>query len=331
MNQNAVAMRQWLAAGMAGLMCCASGTVFAQAQSYPAKPVRVIVAFAAGGFADRTARLITQKLGERLGQPFVVDNRGGAGGNIAAKNVADAPPDGYSLLVHTAAMSINVSLYKDIGFDLERDLVPVAMTGSAPGLFTVSASHPANNLQDLIRLAKSSGKPLAYATAGVGTSSHLAAEYLFNNLAGVPANHIPFKGGAPATTAVLGGQVELLSASMGGALAFIKQGKMKALAVSSLTRIDDLPNVPTVSEQGFPGFEERSWVAFFAPAKTPSSIVQKLNTEINRILAMPDVKSTLVSQGTEVEALSQPAFADKLKKEIAMWQKIVKTTGAKVE
>jgi tripartite-type tricarboxylate transporter receptor subunit TctC len=301
------------------------------AQTYPAKPVRVIVAFASGGFADRVARLISQKLSERLGQPMVVDNRGGAGGNIAAKNVADAAPDGYTLLVHTAALAINASLYKDLGFDVERDLLPVAMTGSAPGLFTVSASHPANTLQDLFKIAKSSGKPIAYATAGVGTSSHLAAEYLFVTLAGVPANHIPFKGGAPATTAVLGGQVELLSASIGGTIAFIKQGKMKGLAVSSLTRLADFPNIPTVVEAGFPGFEERSWVAFFAPAKTPGDIAQKLNGEINQMLGTPEVRSTLASQGTEVQVLSQPEFASKLRQEITMWRKIVQATGAKPE
>ena len=299
--------------------------------AYPSKPVRVIVAFAAGGFADRTARLLGQKLGERLGQPFVMDNRGGAGGNIATRNVAESPPDGYTLLVHTAAVSINVSLYKDAGFDLEKDLVPVAMTGSAPGLFTVSASNPANSLRELIAAAKASGKPLAYATAGVGTSSHLAAEYLFATLAGVPSNHIPFKGGAPATTAVLGGQVELLSASMGGALPFIKQGKMKALAISSLTRVDELPNVPTVSESGFPGFEERSWVAFFAPVKTPAAVVSRLNEEINRILAIAEVRATLISQGTEVTPLSQQAFAEKVSREIALWRKIVDVTGAKPE
>lgn len=312
------------------LLALFAGAAAAQS-AYPVKPVRVIVAFAAGGFADRTARMVGQKLGERLGQPFVMDNRGGAGGNIAARNVAEAPPDGYTLLVHTAAVSINVSLYKDAGFDLEKDLVPVAMTGSAPGLFTVSASHPANNLRELIQSAKAQGKPLAYATAGVGTSSHLAAEYLFITLAGVPANHIPFKGGSPATTAVLGGQVELLSASLGGALPFIKQGKLKALAVSSLTRIEELPTVPTVSESGFPGFEERSWVAFFAPAKTSALIVDRLNGEINRILAIPEVKATLISQGTEVNVLSQQAFAEKVSSEIAMWRKIVNVTGAKPE
>lgn len=313
-----------------GILAFSAHAALAQV-SYPAKPVKVIVAFAAGGFADRTARLVGQKLAERLGQPFVMDNRGGAGGNIAARNTVDAPPDGYTLLVHTAALSINVSLYKDIGFDLEKDLIPVAMTGSAPGLFTVSAGHAANNLRELIQGAKAQGKPLAYATAGVGTSSHLAAEYLFNTLAGVPANHIPFKGGAPATTAVLGGQVELLSASLGGALPFIKQGKMKALAVSSLTRLEDMPNVPTVAESGFPGFEERSWVAFFAPAKTPAPIVGRLNEEINRILAMADVRSTLISQGTEVTPLSQQAFAAKVSSEVALWKKIVAITGAKPE
>ena len=307
-----------------------AGTSSAQVP-YPVKPVRVIVAFAAGGFADSTARPIAQKLGERLGQPFVLDNRGGAGGNIAARSVAEASPDGYTLLVHTAAASINVSLYKDSGFNLEKDLVPVAMTGSSPGLFTVSVTHPANNLRELFQSIKAQGKPLAFATAGVGTSSHLAAEYLFLTLAAIPANHIPFKGGAPATTAVLGGQVELLSASLPGSLPFIKQGKMKALAVSSLTRVSELPNIPTVVESGFPGFEERSWVAFFAPAKTPALIVSRLNEEINRILDIPEIRANLTSQGTEVTPISQQAFADKLVSEIAMWRKIVSVTGAKAD
>ncbi|MFM9970914.1 MAG: tripartite tricarboxylate transporter substrate binding protein [Burkholderiales bacterium] len=306
------------------------GSARAQA-TYPVKPVRVVVAFAAGGFADNTARPVALRLGERLGQPFVVDNRGGAGGNIAARSVAEASPDGYTLLVHTAASTINVSLYKDAGFDMEKDLTPVAMTGSSPGLFTVSVSHPANNLRDLLQSVKAQGKPLAFATAGVGTSSHLAAEYLFVTLAGIPANHIPFKGGAPATTAVLGGQVELLSASLPGPLPFVKQGKMKALAVSSLNRVSDLPNVPTVVESGFPGFEERSWVAFFAPAKTPSSIVQRLNEEINRVLAIPEIRANLTSQGTEITPLSQADFAAKLAAEIAMWRKIVTATGVKPE
>jgi tripartite-type tricarboxylate transporter receptor subunit TctC len=317
---------------MLSVCALAAHTQASPAQSpYPSKPVRIVVAFAAGGYADRVARLIGQKIGERLGQPMVIDNRGGAGGNIAARNVAESPADGYTLLAHTAAAAINASLYKDAGFELEKDLLPVAMTGSTPGLFTVVTTHPAGNLRDLIASARASDKPLAYATPGVGTSSHLAAEYLFGMLAGIQTNHIPFKGGAPATTAVLGGQVELLSASMGGALPFIKQGKLKALAVSSLTRIDELPNVPTVTEMGFPGFEERSWVGFFTPAKTPMPIVLRLNGEINRALAIAEVKATLVSQGNDVTPLSQPAFAEKVSREIALWRKVVNATGAKPE
>jgi tripartite-type tricarboxylate transporter receptor subunit TctC len=319
----------WVAAAVAATLITLP--IFARAQAYPTKPVRLMVAFAPGGLADRTARVIAQKASERLGQPFVLDNRSGAGGNIAAKTVADATPDGYTLLVHTAALSVAVSLYKDLGIDLLRDLAPIAMTGSVPGIFVVLSSHPANTLQDLIKRARDSGKPLGYATAGVGTSSHLAAEYLFATLAGIKANHIPFKGGAPALTAVLGGQVEVLSASMGGSVPFIKEGRLKGLAVSSLTRVDLIPNVPTVTEAGFPGFEERSWVGFFAPAKTPPAILGKLNGEINQILAMPDVRSVLESQALQVEPQSRAEFTAKLKREVAMWQKIVQVTGAKPE
>ena len=303
----------------------------ARAQNYPVKPVRLIVAFAPGGFADRTSRLMAQKATDRLGQPFIVDNRSGAAGNIAAKIVADATPDGYTLLVHTAAISVTVSLYKDLGFDLLKDLAPVGMTGSVPGIFAVLPSHPANSLQELFQRVRDSGKPLAYATAGVGTSSHLATEYLFGTLARIKSNHIPFKGGGAAIPAVLGGQVELSSGSMGGHLPFILQGRMKALAVSSLTRVDLIPNVPTVIEAGFPGFEERSWVGIFAPAKTPVAILDKLNREINQILAIPEIKATLENQANQVEPLSRAEFAEKLKREVAMWQKIVKITGTMAE
>ena len=231
--------------------CCALPA--AGAQPYPDKPVRVIVAFAAGGFADSVARVIGQKMTEQLGQPFVIDNRGGAGGNIAAKTTADAAPDGYTLLVHTAASGINATLSPDPGFDLLKDLAPVANTVSAPGLWIVLSSHPAATLQDLIRMHK--GKRLTYATAGVGTSSHIAADYLLRTLAGLDADHVPFRGGAPALAALLGGQVDLMSGS-GGALPFIKQGRLKVLGISSLKRSALYPDAPTVSEAGFPGFEE---------------------------------------------------------------------------
>lgn len=306
----------------------AQATSTGSGQAYPSKPVRVIVAFAAGGFADSVSRQISQKLSERTGQQFVVDNRGGAGGNVAARIAADATPDGYTLLAHTAASSINVTLYKDVGFDLLKDFAPVAITVSTPGLFVVLSSHPAKDLPDLIRMYR--GKRLTYATAGVGTSSHVAADYLLRVLAKLDAVHVPFKGGGPAITAILGNQVDLLSGS-GASWQFIKQGRMKALAVSSLKRSEALPDVQTVAEAGFPGFEERSWVGFFAPAKTPTAIVNRLNKEINDVLALPDVASSFRSRGMDLHPGSPADFASRLKSEVAMWQKVVQITGVKAE
>jgi len=297
-------------------------------QAYPSKPVRVIVAFAAGGFADSVSRQIAQKLSERIGQQFVVDNRGGAGGNLAAKIAAEATPDGYTLLVHTAASAVNVTLYKDLKFDLLKDFTPVARTVSTPGLFVVLSSHPAKDLPDLIRMYK--GKRLTYATAGVGTSSHIAADYLLRVLAKLDAVHVPFKGGGVAITAVLGNQVDLLSGS-GASWPFIKQGRMKALAVSSLKRSEALPDVQTVTEAGFPGFEERSWVGFFAPAKTPAAVVNRLNREINEVIALPDVAASFRARGMDLHPGSPADFARHLKTEVAMWAKVIQVTGVKAE
>ena len=299
------------------------------AQTYPTKPVRVVVAFAVGGFADGVARLVGQKLSERLGQPVVIDNRGGAGGNIAAKLVAAAPSDGYTLLVNTAAISINATLYINPGFDISRDFVPVALTGSTPGLFAVHASNPAGSLQDLIRMAKAKG--LNYATAGVGSSSHLAGDYLFRSLAGLNATHVPFQGGGPAVAAALANQVEVLSLSMPPVVPHIKGGRLKGLAVSSLQRVAALPDVPTVTEGGFANFEERSWVGYFAPAKTPAAIVKKLNGAVNEALGMADVKARLDFLGLEPQPLSPKEFSDYVRSEVAKWAKIIKTTGIKAE
>jgi tripartite-type tricarboxylate transporter receptor subunit TctC len=307
------------------ILGCALASSPAAAQPYPTKPVRVVVAFAAGGFADGVARLVGQKLAERLGQPVVIDNRGGAGGNIAAKLVAAAPADGYTLLVSTAAISINASLYRNPGFDIYRDFAPVALTGSTPGLFAVHASNPAGSLQDLIRAARSKG--LNYATAGVGSSSHLAGDYLFRSLAGLNATHVPFQGGGPAVAAALAQQVEVLSLSMPPVVPHIKSGRLRALAISSLSRVAALPEVPTVTEAGFPSFEERSWVGYFAPAKTPAAIVKKLNGEINPVLGMADVKARLDALGLEPQPGSPSAFASYLGAEVSRWSRIVRATG----
>jgi tripartite-type tricarboxylate transporter receptor subunit TctC len=297
----------------------------AQAQgSYPVKPVRTVVAFAAGGFADTVARLVGQKLSERLGQPVLVENRGGAGGNIAARQVASAAPDGYTLLVHTAAISINPSLYKNPGFDLTNDLLPVANTGSTPGLFAVHSSNNATSLQDLIKAYK--GKRLTFSTAGVGTSSHLAGEYLFKVLAGLDAVHVPFQGGAPAITAVVSNQVDVISGSMPPVAPFVRKGTLKALGVSSLQRVNGLPDVPTVSEAGFKDFEERSWVGYFAPARTGGDIVQRVNADINQILALPDIKDRFTALGMDAHPGSPAEFAAYVRKEAAKWATVIKTT-----
>jgi len=311
-------------------LCLAAAlSLAAHGQTYPTKPVRVVVAFAAGGFADGVARLIGQKVSEGLGQPVVIDNRGGAGGNIATKLVAGAPSDGYTLLVNTAAISINASLYKNPGFDIYRDFVPIALTGSTPGLFAVHASNPAGSLQELIRSAK--GRNLTYATAGVGSSSHLAGDYLLRALAGIGATHVPYQGGAPATAAALAQQVDVLSLSMPPVVPHIKAGRLKGLAISSLKRVPALPDVPTVTEAGFPGFEERSWVGYFAPAKTNAAIVNKLNGEINKALGMADVRTRLDTLGLEPQPMSPGEFSAYLKTEVAKWAKIVKTTGITAE
>lgn len=306
-----------------GQPCAASAQ-----QPYPNKPVRVVVAFAAGGFADGTTRQITQRMSEKLGQQFVVDNRGGAGGNVGAKIVADATPDGYTLLTHTAASGINVTLYKNLGFDLMKDLAPVANTVSVAGLFTVLASHPAKDLRDFIQNAK--GRRVTYATAGVGTSSHIAADYLLRVLAKLDAVHVPFKGGGPAVVALLGGQVEAMNTSA-AAVPHVRAGRMKALAVASLTRMETLPNVPTVSEMGFPGFEERSWVGFFVPAKTPPAIIKVLNREVNNALANPQVVTYFKNQDMDLHPGTPDDFRRYLQNEVAKWAKMISTTGVKLD
>lgn len=309
------------------LLCGAlvAGTAPASAQQYPVRPIRLISPNPAGGANDVIGRIVAHKIGEILGQQMVVDNRGGAGGNIGSRIVAGAAPDGYTLLVNTAAISINASLYMNPGFDIYSDFVPVALTGSTPGLFAVHASNSAGTLRDLIRSAK--GRNVTYATAGVGSSSHLAGDYLLRSLAGLNATHVPFQGGGPATAAALANQVDVLSLSMPPVVPHIKAGRLKGLAISSLTRVAALPDVPTVTEAGFPGFEERSWVGYFAPAKTPAVIVKKLNAEINPILGLPDVKSRLDSMGLETKPGSPEAFAAYLKSEVAKWAKIIKTIG----
>ena len=317
-------MKGLTAAAVAAMLACAA----AAAQSYPAKPVRMFVASTAGGYIDRTARLVADKLSQRMGQNFVLENRAGAGGNIAAKGTAEAAPDGYTLLGTSAQIAVNATLYKDPGFNLATDLVPVGFAGGTPGVFAVHPSNPAKNLRELIQNAK--GKRLTHGS-GIGTSSHVAADYLFRILAKLDAEHVPFKGGAPALAAVLGNQVEVLNSSMGSVLPHSRSGKLRPLAVAALKRDPALPDVMTVAEQGYPGFAEISWIAFFGPSRLPSPIVSRLNNEINQALVLPDIHKALVDLGMDVTPLPPPAIADYVKSELTTWTRIVKETGVTVD
>ncbi len=303
-----------------------STAVSGQMSTYPNKPIRVIVPFTAGGIADSAARIVGQKLSDRLGQPVVIDNRGGAGGNIGAKAGALAAADGYTLVATTAAMTVNVNLYDDPGFKIS-DFSPVALVASTPNLFAVTSTHSASNLNDLARLYK--GKSITYSSAGSGSSSHLIAQYLFKNLMGLDATHIPYQGGAPAVNAAIAGHVDIVSVSLPTAAQQVSAGRLKGLAITSLTRMDALPAVPTVNEAGFKDFEDYSWVGFLAPAKTDPEIVRRLNAEISQIVKLPDVRERLVAAGFEPSAGSSQEFSDYLQKETAKWARIIKAIGAK--
>jgi tripartite-type tricarboxylate transporter receptor subunit TctC len=296
----------------------------AAAQQYPNKPIRVIVAFGPGGIADTIARLIGQKLSARLGQPIVVDNRPGAGGTVGARVAAGATPDGYTLLVTTAAVAVNANVARD-PFDPRTQLTPVALAASAPTIFAVHRSVTAKGLMDYVRTTKA-GR-FTYATAGVGTTEHLTAEFLFRAVSGIDATHVPFQGGAAPVAAVVGQQVDLTSTTVPTAFPFIKQGTLRVLAVASAKRIPALPDVPTLAESGFPDFENASWIAFFAPANAPAAVVQTLNAEINSALRQPDVRERLASLGFESHAMTASELSSYVKSEVEKWGKVIKATG----
>ncbi len=294
------------------------------AQPYPSKPIRVVVAFGPGGIADTVARLVGQKLADRLGQQMVVDNRPGAGGTVGAKLVAGATSDGYTLLVITAAIAVNASTARE-AVDPRTELTAVALTASTPTIFAVHRSVAAKNLMDYLRVAKA-GR-FTYSTAGVGTTEHLTSEYLFKAVSGFDATHVPFQGGTAPVIAVAGQQVDMTTTTVPTAFPLIKQGTLRVMAVASRKRIPVLPEVPTLAESGFPDFENASWIAYFAPAKTPPAVVQLLNTEINNALRQTDVRERLAALGFDAHASSRAEFAEYVKSEIAKWAKVIKTTG----
>ena len=300
----------------------------ALAQEWPKqKPISFVVAFAPGSVTDTLARLIQPKLSESLGTAVVVDNRPGAGGKIGTQRVQHAPPDGYTILMTSVAYAVNPSLYANAGYDPLKDFAPIILASSTPNGISVHPSVPARNLKDLIAI--SAKTPLAYASPGIGTSPHLSMERL-KTLAKMDVTHVPYQP-AQAVTAVIGGQVPVLSISTSLQLPHLKSGKLRILAVTSAQRTPTLPDVPTVAEQGFKGYDELNWFGVFAPAATPAAIAARFNSEMNRILELPDVKEKLTQLGLDFRRNSLAEFAAYVKAEVPKLAKAVKDSGAKVE
>jgi len=305
-----------------------SGALTATAAEYPTKPIRLVVGFAPGGGTDTTARAIGSKLSELLGQQIIIDNRAGAAGNIATEIVAKAAPDGYTILMGTiAALAINPSLYTTkLPFDSIKDFAPIIQAVDSTNILSLHPSVAANSVKELIALAKA--KSLNYGSSGVGGTGHLAGE-LFNTMAGVKMTHIPYKGGGPAMIDLVGGQVQLVFATAASAVPQIKGGKIKGIAVTTAKRSALMPNLPTIAEAGLPGFDANNWYGLLAPAKTPRPIVMRLNTEVKKVLALPDVKDFLFHQGLDPAPGTPEQFGAYIKSEMTKWAKVVKDSGAK--
>ena len=320
-------MSRHIAAMLAGVTLFAPA-MSAQAQdAWPSRRITVVVAAAAGGFADSVARIVAERLSAALGQPIIIENRAGAGGNIGARGVAQSAPDGYSIVVSTASMAINPTLYDSMGYSM-TDLVPVAIVGSSPEVIAVHPSHPAKTLAEFLKPAD--GLPVQFGTAGIGSGSHIAAEYLFRVLAKAPAQHVPHAGGAPAVANVLANQLNSIVATMPALTSHINAGTLRGLGVASARRQAAIPNVPTLAEAGFPDYYAASWAVFFVPAATPGAVTARLNAEINTILRNPEIQARFDKMGFETMINDLPATQTFFQNEVAFWSKRVSAIGVKV-
>ena len=323
---------------IAALLCTAScissllHVTPAQAQDkWPSRPITYVVPFAAGGTTDVLARVIGNKLGPVLGTSVVVENKPGAGGNIGSDFVAKAAPDGYTILGGTiSSHAINVSLYPNMPYDPIKSFSPVTLIGTLPNVLVVNADSPYQSLQEVISAAKAQSEKLTFGSSGNGTSQHLSGE-LFQSMTGSKMLHIPYKGSAPAMQALLGRQVNLVFENILSAVPLIQSGKLRPLAVTSSTRASSLPDVPTLSEAGLPGYEIVSWQAVFAPAGTPQPVVQRLSTEIGKIINDPEVKARLAGLGVEPSGAGPAELGALQKSEVAKWAKLIKASNIKVE
>ena len=312
---------------LAGGFATASGT---WAQAYPAKPVRLVVAFPPGGGIDSVTRLLAPKLTEALGQQMIVDNRVGASGNIGTDYVAKSAPDGYTVLMAYASHASNAALFTKLPYDTVRDFQPVSLIGAVPHVILVNPSLPVKNLAELIRLAKARPGEITYSSPGNGTPLHLATE-LLKVTAGIDIRHIPYKGASPAMVSTMSGETQLTITTFVVATPLVKAGRLRAIAVASEKRVSTFPSLPTVAESGIKGTESNSWYGMLVPAGTPRAVVDRLHAALLKALAAPDVKARFAEQSVEISGSTPEAFDKLIRDEIAKWSKVVKASGAKAD
>jgi tripartite-type tricarboxylate transporter receptor subunit TctC len=297
---------------------------------YPNKPVHIIVPFPAGSATDVLARTIGQKLTEKWNQGVIVENKPGAGGNLGTEIAAQASPDGYTILMGTVANAISATLYKKLNYDFLKDFAPVTMVATTPLVLVANPKFPANNVNEVISYAKAHPGQVNFSSGGTGTSNHLAGE-MFKSMTGVNMVHVPYKGTPAAYTDLLAGQVSLMFDNIVAVMPHIKSGKLKPIAVTTAERVPTLPNVPTVSESGVPGFNAVSWIGAMVPAGTPKNIINKINTDMVAVLRMPDVQEKLAASGAELKPSTPEQLAEHIRKEIDKWGKAVNASGARVD
>jgi tripartite-type tricarboxylate transporter receptor subunit TctC len=306
----------------------AAGSAFAQA--YPARPVRVLVPFSAGGTVDIVARIVGAKLASDLGQPFLVENKPGAGGTIAAAQLAKSPGDGYTLMMMSQALAYSASLYPDLPYDTLRDLAPIADVGATPNVLVVTHSLPVTTVQEFLAYARANPGRIAYGSAGVGSAGHLAVE-LFQSLTGTRLTHVPYKGNAPVLTDLIGGQIQVSLLTMPSVMPYVKGGKVRAIATSGGHRSPALPELPTIAEAGVPGYEYTPWYGMFGPGTLPKELTARINAAVNKALADAELGAKLAQQGLEVHAMTSEQFTGIVRADVARWGKIIRELGVRAD
>lgn len=309
-------------------LCAASMTAFAQ--QYPSKPIKLVIPFPPAGATDVLGRALGQKLSESLGQAVVIENRPGAGSTIGAEQVANAPADGYTLLLASGSLCISANLYKKLAFDPAKSFAPVSLVGHVPHMLVASAAFPANSVKDLIALAKAKPGEINVASQGNGTLSHMELE-LFKQAAGVELTHVPYKGSSNAMTDLLAGNVSMLFDSVTSSLPMVRKGQLKALGVVSPKRLGFAPDIPTVAEAGVPGFDAANWFALLAPAGTSREIVQILNSQVAKALESPELRQRLAAQGAVLESSTPEGLSALIRSDLDRWAKVVKQAGIRLE